>query len=358
MNCLECNKKFQTRKSLGSHIGNKHVLLCCIDCKCALNANSTSKENNSQCKTCRKNTMKKWRIENAEMVSHKNKLQKIEIKKRILKHYGNKCSCCNETHIEFLAIDHKNGGGNLHRKIIGKFGVDFYKWIEKNNYPVYLQLLCYNCNESRGAYGYCPHKHNQKFYTKPIRTYKQGNIQCKICEETFEKTSQISSHYKKHPKIKNHCRCGILLNDDNKVGKIQKCKKCHKNDMSKRRKIDSDDVRKQNTAYSRLRKLKILDKYGNKCVCCNIDIIEFLTVNHKYNNGSEERKHISNLYNYLISQNFPKDDYEIMCWNCNLSNGFFGYCPHTMIKKLKGNEEGLRIRLKTCETVLVNLLVR
>jgi ribosome-binding ATPase YchF (GTP1/OBG family) len=30
----------------------------------------------------------------------------------VLKHYGNRCSCCGETEIEFLAIDHVNGVKN------------------------------------------------------------------------------------------------------------------------------------------------------------------------------------------------------------------------------------------------------
>lgn len=40
----------------------------------------------------------------------------------ILNHYGGvppKCACCGENHVEFLSVDHINGGGNKHRKEIG-----------------------------------------------------------------------------------------------------------------------------------------------------------------------------------------------------------------------------------------------
>mgnify|MGYP001581746945 CR=1 FL=1 len=66
-----------------------------------------------------------------------------------------KCACCGEQHTEFLAIDHIDGGGNIHRKE-NKLG-HFYYWLESNNYPAGFRVLCHNCNLSLGFYGYCPH---------------------------------------------------------------------------------------------------------------------------------------------------------------------------------------------------------
>lgn len=75
---------------------------------------------------------------------------------KCLTHYGGICACCGEGKYEFLAIDHINGGGNKHRKIIGH---NFVRWLKKNNYPEGFRVLCHNCNNSLGHYGYCPHKH-------------------------------------------------------------------------------------------------------------------------------------------------------------------------------------------------------
>jgi len=78
-----------------------------------------------------------------------------DLRKQVLLHYGNKCSCCGETEPYFLAIDHINNDG-AKRRI---FGNKFYTWIVKNNYPQDLQLLCHNCNY--GKYrngGICPHE--------------------------------------------------------------------------------------------------------------------------------------------------------------------------------------------------------
>ena len=69
-----------------------------------------------------------------------------------------KCMCCGETTMEFLSLDHINGGGKHHRKAINKVGNGFYDWVVKNNFPEGLQVLCHNCNLAKGFYGECPHK--------------------------------------------------------------------------------------------------------------------------------------------------------------------------------------------------------
>lgn len=81
-------------------------------------------------------------------------------RKSVLNHYGCKCQCCGETEEMFLTIDHKNNDGAKHRRRIygNRIGSGFYHWIIKNNYPDFLQVLCYNCNcgKSRNG-GTCPH---------------------------------------------------------------------------------------------------------------------------------------------------------------------------------------------------------
>jgi hypothetical protein len=50
-----------------------------------------------------------------------------------------KCSCCGESYIELLSIDHMNGNGKSHRKAIGgrdaqSGGAEkLYAWLKKNN---------------------------------------------------------------------------------------------------------------------------------------------------------------------------------------------------------------------------------
>ena len=74
--------------------------------------------------------------------------------------YGGRfCSCCGETEIDFLTIDHIFGGGTKHRHTITGNGNGLYNWLAKNNYPSGYRVLCRNCNW--GVYkgnGICPHK--------------------------------------------------------------------------------------------------------------------------------------------------------------------------------------------------------
>lgn len=88
---------------------------------------------------------------------------RANIKERVLNAYGRACVCCGESHFEMLTIDHKEGGGTKHRDVVGAYGSGFYQWLIRNNFPAGYQTLCWNCNCSRGLYGFCPHeKERQK----------------------------------------------------------------------------------------------------------------------------------------------------------------------------------------------------
>lgn len=77
----------------------------------------------------------------------------------VLRHYcGGKtpsCACCDERKIEFLGLDHINGGGNKHRKMLNLRSLHFH--LKSRGYPEGFRVLCHNCNFSMGHYGYCPH---------------------------------------------------------------------------------------------------------------------------------------------------------------------------------------------------------
>jgi hypothetical protein len=90
------------------------------------------------------------------LLNRRNRLAAIE-------YYGSKCACCGESHTEFLAIDHINGGGNVHRRNLGALGSHLFTWLKKNNYPEGFRVLCHNCNQSLGLLGYCPHHEQRDF---------------------------------------------------------------------------------------------------------------------------------------------------------------------------------------------------
>ena len=105
-----------------------------------------------------------WNLKNPKRRREISKRQKLKVRVEVLRHYGGKnlkCICCGESEIKFLAIDHIEGGGGKDRKKHGQ-GNTFYAWLKKENYPKGFQVLCHNCNLSKGFYGYSPKCPNKK----------------------------------------------------------------------------------------------------------------------------------------------------------------------------------------------------
>ena len=104
---------------------------------------------------------RKYYRENKERLKIQKREYQQGLRLQVLIHYGGdppKCSCCGESIVEFLTLDHINNDGAEHRKRIGKWsGHAYYIWIIKNNFPPLFQVLCYNCNCAKGCYGSCPH---------------------------------------------------------------------------------------------------------------------------------------------------------------------------------------------------------
>ena len=104
-----------------------------------------------------------------------------------------------------------------------------------------------------------------------------------------------------------------------------------------RNKAYPEVVKESSRKAVRKRKLLIIEHYGGKCVCCGEEHIEFLTIDHINNNGAAHKKELggsSALYHWLKRNNYPKDDFQLLCMNCNFSKGKYGYCPHSISKEV------------------------
>lgn len=97
-------------------------------------------------------------------------------------------------------------------------------------------------------------------------------------------------------------------------------------------------INEANISYRKIRKLKIIENYGGECICCGEKNWEFLTIDHVDNDGAKHKKELggaSYLYHFLKKNNYPRDKYRLLCFNCNSSRGSFGYCPHEKKVELK-----------------------
>ena len=111
------------------------------------------------CKECVKQRSKEHRLQNPEMRKKTALRYYRHLRMKALQAYGGAkpfCACCGLNQIEFLTIDHIDGGGNKQRQKMKLRS--FYSWLKKNNYPKGFQILCMNCNFAKGMYDICPHK--------------------------------------------------------------------------------------------------------------------------------------------------------------------------------------------------------
>jgi hypothetical protein len=77
----------------------------------------------------------------------------------------------------------------------------------------------------------------------------------------------------------------------------------------------------------------VMDHYGNRCACCGETENEFLTIDHKDNDGAAHRKEVdgATLYRWLMKQGYPAN-FQILCMNCNWAKGRYGECPHNRLR--------------------------
>jgi hypothetical protein len=115
-------------------------------------------ENAEQLRLLKERRKAMWKSSAKEYQREYARQYAAKYRNEVLKMYGGKCECCGESTPEFMEIDHKNNDGAQHRKEC-QGGHAFYKWLVKNGCPrEQFRLLCSNCNNCRGRYGYCPHE--------------------------------------------------------------------------------------------------------------------------------------------------------------------------------------------------------
>jgi hypothetical protein len=81
--------------------------------------------------------------------------------------------------------------------------------------------------------------------------------------------------------------------------------------------MDIED--KNNKVKSKiLLKIQVFKEYGNKCVNCKCTNLPFLSIDHIDETGADHRKEIgADIYTWLKQNNFPKDNFQLLCFNCN-----------------------------------------
>jgi len=245
----------------------------CYSCNIQLTdqnwSSARKKQNVKICINCVRKSNNKSYQKNKLTRSKNNKLNYQKIKEKVFEYYGNKCQICQEENFNKLSLDHIDGNGRQHRKQILKTdsGSQFYKWVLKNK-PNNLRILCFNCN--------CAHENIIQELIINNKDYLI-NKNCKYC---FNENN-----------IRNYV-----------------CNFCRK-------------IEKKN--YKTKLKQLVFKTYGGECKFCQVNNINYLTIDHIDNSGSVHRKEIGqDIYTWLKLNGFPKDNFQILCFNCNYSKAY------------------------------------
>lgn len=106
-------------------------------------------------------------------------------------------------------------------------------------------------------------------------------------------------------------------------GHRQPCHSCHKQRLKEHARRIKGQL-----------KAEVITAYGGRCACCGESMSQFLTIDHINNDGAEHRKSLGQfpfgktIYKWLKERGFPKDNFQLLCFNCNCAKGLFGRCPH------------------------------
>lgn len=214
--------------------------------------------------------------------------------------------------------------------------------------PKQSHIICRKCNRTLGCNDFywsfrgkrstyckeCGRKDSRQYASKLkrlglcVRCAKPSpsKVLCQSCIESEKERDALKI-------LKKICiQCGNKHNT-----RYQKCHSCRR----KSRKLSavywresSEEFKEKRSLYKKRKrandKFLVFNAYGGKCVCCGESDWKLLTIDHVFNDGKAHREIVSasELYPYLIRNNFPQDRFRLLCWNCNISRSKYGVCPH------------------------------
>ena len=90
-----------------------------------------------------------------------------------------------------------------------------------------------------------------------------------------------------------------------------------------------------NKEKKELYKGMVFAAYGNICACCGLTTLEFLTLEHKKGGGRQHRikRNYIGVYLDIIKRGYPKDDFCLLCMNCNFASREGRICPHELERR-------------------------
>jgi hypothetical protein len=188
---------------------------------------------------------------------------------------------------------------------------------------------CEQCAVLHNAQAKIHHKANSDRLVKSHKDYINKKKENGMCARCSNKAAHGKTCCTRCSKLYTQATIKVV----NKRKKAGCCRQCGSK-LKSRLFFACDECRNkysnlQKEARKRL-KQTCLDKYGNKCECCGIFHIKFLTFDHVNNDSKVNGKRLkgNDFLKWIIKNNFPST-IRILCWNCNSGRAQNnGICPH------------------------------
>jgi hypothetical protein len=254
------------------------------------------------CKPCANRATAEWRSEKNYALH-----AKLNNRQCLIDTLGNYCACCKNDQWQFLTLDHiYNDGCDERRNNSNPFNLSSFAR-KKNSVDISrYQILCMNCNFCKGHNGFCPHK------------FQITGDSCAMCNHTLDDSNWSNPIRLYNNKICNDCLVFLSVRRKDKPQPIFGSKL------------------KKKLEVLRL-KHYIVEGYDGKCECCNENEMMFLTIDHINGGGREENRKLSKagveFYRHLKKLGYPRDNYRLLCYNCNCSREIWGQCYHELCRQ-------------------------
>jgi hypothetical protein len=282
--CRECNRE-RTREKKARHLAEEK----CTDCGLPIGSSPS-----------------RWRCNNCRIRPTHGTWGSRNIRQQVFRAYAGDapcCACCGQSAVEFLTLDHVNGGGRAHRRLTSNQGV--YHRLRRNGFPPGFRILCFNCNMARGFYGRCPHERassepeEEVLVTGFLANTDRGVRSCTRCERLLPPDA-------------------FYANPGTRSGLQSRCRDC---------------ARESSRTRLRTARYEALVHYGGetpRCACCAEQEFMFLALDHISGEGPRMPgvpKVGNAFYAWLRREGFPPG-LQVLCHSCNCAKGKNRQCPH------------------------------
>ena len=181
-----------------------------------------------------------------------------------------------------------------------------------------------------------------EYFSQQVRSVDRLNPQCRDCTRAYNQRYRLRRS--QEPKValtSKHCPgcqrdlpataeyfARDLVATDGLRSRCRACQYAQRVRPERLPKVQA--IRRRCNQRVRLAALKHYSGGSMQCACCGQKRIEFLTLDHIGGGGAEHRRRDQSAYSiarWVRNHGYPPG-FQVLCFNCNMSLGVFGYCGH------------------------------